>query len=780
MDVHGQESVNNIRFSWNIWPSSRLEGTRSIVPLGCMYTPLKQTGMPGDPNARTALVEYEPVTCKQRDCNAVLNPYCAVDFNSKSWTCPFCLNRNPFPPHYAQHMTPDVRPQELLPNCTTIEYILPVQSVGAPIFLFVVDIAIIEDELEQLKDSIQQAISVMPQNAMVGLITFGTMTYVHELCNSEIPKSYAFRGKKDVTAQQVMKQLNFPVSHDPRGTHSLQSAKRFILPISECEFVLNLILDDLQQDQWVSHNDRRYDQELDEALKNPDKTKPIAKRTSRCTGVAMSVAVGLLQVCAAQQSSRVMMMIGGPATVGPGVIAGATLDEPLRSWKDINRNNNNAKFVNAAVKYYASIAERAVSSGIAVDIFMSSLDQCGLYEMRVVSDKTGGYVVMSDSFSFHVFKKSLAKIFEPDADGYLRMGFNAEVQCITSRDYKVCGMIGPGTSCMKKNVCVSDTEIGEGQTYQWACASLDEKSTLAFYFEVNNQSKDSGKCQSYLQFQTSYNHASGRKRLRVTTISYSYMQPGVENLGQGFDQETAAVLMARFALWKAEGEDSTDVNRWLDKMLIRLASRFGQYTKDDPHSFRLTPEFSLYPQFMFHLRRAGLMSVFGYSPDETMSLRSVMLRENVMNSLLMIQPALLQYSFEEGPPQPALLESSSLKPNVILMLDTFFHVVIWRGDTISAWYEAGYQDDPNYASFKQLLTAPAEDAKVILQDRFPVPKFIQTNANGSQARFLKSAVNPDSGVGGLQSGATEASAVITEDVSLGVFLEHLSLRAVES
>ena len=40
----------------------------------------------------------------------------------------------------------------------------------------------------------------------------------------------------------------------------------------------------------------------------------------------------------------------------------------------------------------------------------------------------------------------------------------------------------------------------------------------------------------------------------------------------------------------------------------------------------------------------------------------LILRENTMNSLVMIQPALLQYSFEEGPPQPVLLDATSLKP----------------------------------------------------------------------------------------------------------------------
>lgn len=43
-----------------------------------------------------------------------------------------------------------------------------------------------------------------------------------------------------------------------------------------------------------------------------------------------------------------------------------------------------------------------------------------------------------------------------------------------------------------------------------------------------------------------------------------------------------------------------------------------------------------------------------------------------------------------------------------------------------------YQDDPQYASFKQLLEAPVSDAAGILQDRFPVPRYIVTEYEGSQ------------------------------------------------
>ena len=48
-------------------------------------------------------------------------------------------------------------------------------------------------------------------------------------------------------------------------------------------------------------------------------------------------------------------------------------------------------------------------------------------------------------------------------------------------------------------------------------------------------------------------------------------------------------------------------------MLIRLVQKFGEYNKDDPTSFRLSENFSLYPQFMFHLRRSPFLQVFNNS-----------------------------------------------------------------------------------------------------------------------------------------------------------------------
>jgi len=91
--------------------------------------------------------------------------------------------------------------------------------------------------------------------------------------------------------------------------------------------------------------------------------------------------------------------------------------------------------------------------------------------------------------------------------------------------------------------------------------------------------------------------------------------------------------------------------------------------------------------------------------------RFVLNRENVVHSLTMIQPTLDAYSFE-GPPYPVMLSATSVLPDRILLLDTFFHVVIFRGDNIARWVKLGYQNDPKYENFRLLLAAPRTDAEV--------------------------------------------------------------------
>lgn len=215
-------------------------------------------------------------------------------------------------------------------------------------------------------------------------------------------------------------------------------------------------------------------------------------------------------------------------------------------------------------------------------------------------------------------------------------------------------------------------------------------------------------------------------------------------------------------------------------MLIRLVAKFAHYKKDDPASFRLSPEFSYYPQFMFHLRRSQFLQIFNSSPDETAFFRTTLIGENVTNSLVMIQPTLMAYSLD-GPATPVMLDVGSCAPTRILVLDTFFHIVIWYGDTISKWKRDKIQDNPEYDYFAQLLKAPKNDVQALMDARFPYPRFIECVEKGSQSRFLMAKLNPSITQSTVKEyGQAAEPPVFTEDVSLKVFMQHLRRLAVSS
>lgn len=81
-----------------------------------------------------------------------------------------------------------------------MEYVIPDSNQNKgnirPIFLLLVDTAVASDELAELKDSLQQSINFIPEEAMIGLITYGKMVYVHELGFELCPRSFVFRGDK--------------------------------------------------------------------------------------------------------------------------------------------------------------------------------------------------------------------------------------------------------------------------------------------------------------------------------------------------------------------------------------------------------------------------------------------------------------------------------------------------------------------------------------------------------------------------------------------------------
>jgi|TARA_B110000208_G_C11688841_1_gene401513 protein transport protein SEC23 len=127
------------------------------------------------------------------------------------------------------------------------------------------------------------------------------------------------------------------------------------------------------------------------------------------------------------------------------------------------------------------------------------------------------------------------------------MGFAAEVEVMTSPEYKVMGAIGACSSLKKKNRSVADSEIGEGGTYAWRMGGLRPESTIAIFFEISNPHTSPipmGKCR-HLQIITTYQHASGQSRMRVTTTQGAWHSDPKNHapVQRSFDQEAAVVRL---------------------------------------------------------------------------------------------------------------------------------------------------------------------------------------------------------------------------------------------
>ncbi|KAM1048828.1 hypothetical protein ACFX2C_027996 [Malus domestica] len=746
------ESQDGVRMPWNVIPGTKQESTNSVVPVSAIYTPIK-------PFPSMPVLPYAALRC--RTCRSILNPFSTVDYAAKIWICPFCFTRNHFPPHYAS-ISDENLPAELFPQYTTIEYDSSLEKpTTPPVFIFVVDTCMIEEELSFLKSALSQALGLLPDYSLVGLITFGTFVHVHELGFSGVPKTYIFKGSKDVNKEQLLEQISFFLKKPKPATgviawhrdgFSTESIARFLLPASDCEFALNSVLEELQKDPWPV---------------------PADQRATRCTSTALSIAASLLGACVPGSGARIMAFIGGPSTEGMGAIVSKNLSEPIRSHKDLDKDS--ATHFHKAVKFYEGLSRQLVNQGHVLDLFACALDQVGIAELKIAVERTGGLVVLAESFGHSVFKDSLRRVFK-SGDYELGLSSNGIFEINCSKDVKVQGIIGPCASLEKKGPLCSDTVVGQGSTSAWKMCGLDKATSLCLIFEIVKKEIPDATVQPtsnqfYFQFLTYYQHSSGQMRLRVTTLSRRW------ELIAGFDQEAAAVVMARLVSFKMETEAEFDPIRWLDKSLIHMCSRFGDYQKDSPSSFSLSPRFSIFPQFMFHLRRSQFVQVFNNSPDETAYFRMILNRENVTNSVVMLQPSLISYSFHSGP-EPALLDVAAIAADRILLLDAYFTVVIFHGSTIAQWRKAGYQDLPEHQAFAQLLQAPRDDGDQIIKERFPVPRLVICDQHGSQARFLLAKLNP-SATYNNEAPLPGGDVIFTDDVSFEVFLDHLQRLAVQ-
>lgn len=670
-----------------------------------------------------------------------------------------------------------------------MEYVLSrAQPPPPPVFVYVVDLCQEAEDLQALKEVLITSLSLHPPGSMFGLVTFDSVVNVHELSFEACLKKHVFSGKKEYESVELQKQLNIYGNSKRTWDQQFQpnsvnpTVNKFLLPLndSDAEFQIIRTIESLEPSKWAI---------------------PSGQRALRVTGAALSVASCLVEGSFIQACAKITLFAGGPCTFGPGLIVGTEKKEPIRSHSDIEKGT--AKHYKKSLSFYKKLAQKATgvkkdakdktldqasSATFSVDIFAGCYDQTGVYEMRSLANQTGGVLVVTDSFQTSIFKNSYFAVFNKDDEGYPSSYFDGHLKVMTSPKLKVAGVVGHAASMKEEGKNVADTQIGDGFTNRWKLNSVSPRHSYGVFFEMqtaaNTEQKNSAGAEVCIQFQTNYRHTNGTFRTRVTTLKR--LTSNSLDLSHTFDQETAAVLFSRLVVHKLEnGGEYSDLLRWIDKSLVKLCTVFGDYSKNDPDSFRLSNDFSLLPQFIYHLRRSQFLQVFNCSPDETAFYHHTLLRTDVRDSLVMIQPTLTSFNAEGTEPEPVLLDSVSVKPDRVLLLDAFFYIVIYFGGTAAQWRDAGFPRDEYPGVYDMIDTSRAEAASLIA-DRFPLPRYVTTDEGKSQARFLLSKLNPsendDASLGAMGGYVPDAgnNVVHTEDVSLKTFFAHLARLVVQN
>lgn len=708
-DFFAAEDADGVRFNFNTFPVTTLEANRLVFPLGAVLCPLQ------DRSDLPRMMKY-PMRCFK--CQNFFSNHCQLD--NIGWSCCFCGAKN--------QISQEILHEEM--NSSSIEYIVnPMRNEFLSV-VFVIDLSLEPEELKSLIESIAGSLELLPMNCQVGLVTFDACVKIYEF-NEIINKSFVIQGEKLYQDEVLQKFLG----GDKRKflTQDFTKFKSILLNLKSVT------------------------------------TDSKDERSRNCFGQAIKT----LSNCFNNGDVHVLLFIGTPVTIGEGNIVSLDKKVQIRTFNDDFSSNKKS------TNFYTNIANRkeAANSSMSFSIFASSYNQVGVYEMSDLTLKTGGYLILNDSFTSNLFKQNYLKVFELNKIGELDLVSNSHLSIRTSNYLEVQGIVGDVIKEEIKNnrsdviSGVADTEIGVGFTNNFKIPLSSSKHNYSIYFKVKTvgHTNERRKLPNwfYIQFQTFYNHPDGSKRMRLTTLKKpTTNEPSFKNIETSFDQEASIVLFAKEIVYKFKTINFKNISNKIDNFVIEVMRNFGIYIKGEINSFHFAPNFSLLIQFFYNLKKSPILTNFNKTPDEFIYYIDTFLKANVSDSLLMIQPTLTCFTAEEDqPPTPVLLDSSSLRKDCVLLMDSFFHIVIQFGEAAAHWRDSEL-DREEFANVYRMIEEPIEEVREILHERFPLPRYINTDEGQSQSRFLISRLNPSN------------DDLYTEEVSLNKYYRTLLEKVI--
>lgn len=394
-------------------------------------------------------------------------------------------------------------------------------------------------------------------------------------------RSTIMDGKEQIKLEDIQKML---------GIEKKDEVLRYVQNVAEARENIVEIIESIHPDPWLVMQKGRYE---------------------RATYIALLTCAALGSASKAN-GGRIVAMLGGPATIGSGIIASLSKDQIIRAHCDFEEDTEKVKVFNESFQTYQKLAETFFANSLTLDIFGFAIDQLGIAEMKAIIGATGGMTFMHEEFNDQIFKDNFKNYFSLNDYGELKVASGGLLSMHASSPLQIRGALGPVHSLNNKSKMASKDKIGQGETNQWYVGGLDQNMSITFFLDLAKAgATKSTENNAYIQFATKYKHPSGKIFLRVTTMVRNYLDKSnsIQYLG-GVDQETSIAVFGKLAARKSTEVDPVAVIRWLDRILIQVMRKYCNYRKGDKASFQSAQELFLLPQFFYYLRKSTLVRKF--------------------------------------------------------------------------------------------------------------------------------------------------------------------------
>ena len=733
-----------------------------------------------------------------------MNPYIEIDHERSIWKCQFCHQKSFLPKVSTGPISNDSLPafaEQTISNDITTGFNGDVPES----IVLVVDLYQHVDEVQEdgsntsfgsLIESLLTALDKIKDGTLFALISFDESVHIHR---PAIPN-----GRISIAKDELFKEDNFNINDLFENEDTIGKVIARILPsgvgdlpkeASDSPLVSQGILVELSD--ATRDSVKLYIKALKPTFTNLFKPP-------RSLGLCLYISSLLVSRLSFQNfKGKFLVFVSGPNTTEPGIILDPKKNNLFRLHSDIKELNDKLSNYSSSLKFFEMIS--FIANGLllskafrilseittkttdfelnlstpkwSIDIFTGSLDQVGLYEMKRLFQNTNGDIFISSSFKDLQFKNQLEKCFETSTTSY-----NATLTVLTSPRLKVRKLVG---HCYHLPASYKDSELLQENisdqlnsfdskfkqhyfTNRWFWNSFKKAdNSLAIFFDIDGlrsfkdfTSKDPKSM--YVQFQFKYwDPVAKLWKLRITTVckrttlaiidkkrelSANLINAKIDML-QSFNAKTWTVLLARLMINKLDtniGFDFEGIVEEIDSVTVKLLNNFNKLIVEN---YQINENLKDLPSFIYNLRRnPQLINIFNSSPDETTYYHHWFMKMGQDLGIKVIQPLL--YSTEYLKTFP--LDSSVLEaiPNKsFLIMDSFFNVIIYyKYSDPEDKLKLHHSNNESLVSNEDIveLNVPKNYLQTALkvQQRSLVPKYIITQTNHSQARFLMSRLNP--------------------------------------